>query len=87
VGRRTLVKNKKAEWPVIVAAVAGLIVLLYYMGTVFLAEPVSVHTEPPAWFDAKTNKPKAPAASSSKPLAQPGTAGTAPTDRKGQSGQ
>ena len=80
-------KNKKAEWPVIVAAFVALSVLIYYMGTIFLAEPISVHTAPPSWIDAKTGKPKAPAASSSKPKAQPGPAGTAPPDSKGQSGQ
>jgi hypothetical protein len=77
-------RNKKASWPVIFLAFGALAGLLYYMGKVFLAEPVSVHTEPPPWIDAATNKPKAWAGGSGKPQGKPGTGSAAPASMTGR---
>ena len=80
-------KNKKAGWPVIVFAFAALAAFLYYMGSIFLAEPKSVHTAPPPWIDAVTGKLKAPGGGSGSPKGDNGANSPQSAYMKGRSGQ
>jgi hypothetical protein len=79
-------RNKKAEWPVVVVAFIALVGFLYYLGSVFLAGPVVMNTPPPSWIDPVTGRPRARAAGSGKPQAPPGSGGAGAATSSGQSG-
>lgn len=79
-------RNRKAEWPVITVAFAALSLLLYFMTRIFLAEPYSVHTPPPAWIDPVTGRPRKAMSGSGKPQGIPGSGGAAAAGSSGQPG-